>query len=314
MEFTLYNKLHNKHIVNEEKVLKIELAVNMETGIINFPIGYQFPNFSPRKGYCISEEHKRKIGEGNTGKVKSEEVRLQMSLTRTGKPLSQFHRDRMKGRKSWNKGKHLTELDRLHKSLAQKGRVHSEESKRNMSESRKGTPFAEEHKENLKLAHKGFTGRHHSEEGKEKIRHGVTIAQKKLWQDPEYKNRQTKAILAGQHLRPTRPEAILQELLESVLPSYYAYTGDGVIRKLYFNGITPDFTSCDGEKKVIEVFGDYWHSRLVTGREPQEDVQKRIDKYAVFGYDCLVIWESEINEIETDPTELITKILEFSNE
>jgi len=248
-------------------MVKLELACNIETGVITFPPGYIFPSFLSISG---------------------------------------------KGRKSWNKGKRLSKLDKLHKSLARKGRAHSEETRRKISESRKGTPFTEEHKENLKLAHKGFTGKHHNEEGKEKIRYGVTIAQKKLWQDPEYKNRQTKAILAGQHLRPTRPEGILQELLESVLPGYYVYTGDGIIRKFYFNGMTPDFTSCDGQKKVIEVFGDYWHGKLVTGKEPQESAQQRINKFAVFGFDCLVIWEHEVNETEIDPTELIEEILEFS--
>jgi hypothetical protein len=51
-------------------------------------------------------------------------------------------------------------------------------------------------------------------------------------------------------------------------------------------GKCPDFINCNGEKKIIELFGDYWH----LGENPQE----RIDEFKPFGFDTLVIWEKEL--------------------
>ena len=65
------------------------------------------------------------------------------------------------------------------------------------------------------------------------------------------------------------------------------YTGNGVV---VISGLCPDFTNCNGQKKVIEMFGDYWHK----GQNPQD----RIDKFESFGFGCLVIWESEIKDEE----------------
>ena len=64
-------------------------------------------------------------------------------------------------------------LTRKHNSEAQRGRVHTEESKRKMSESHKGKPLSEEHKQKVSAALKGKPngrkGKHHSEETKRKM-------------------------------------------------------------------------------------------------------------------------------------------------
>ncbi len=65
----------------------------------------------------------------------------------------------------------------------------------------------------------------------------------------------------------------------------------------------PDFFNINGQKKVIEMFGDYWHQ----GQNPQD----KIDRYAKSGFDCLVIWERELKE--KSRTELTTIIKVFSN-
>ncbi len=106
---------------------------------------------------------------------------------------------------------------------------------------------------------------------------------KEQWQNPEVRDKQTKAILAGSHIRPTKAEYDLGKLIELACPGEYKYTGDGVH---IINGMCPDFSNVNGQKKVIEMFGDYWHQ----GKDPQV----KIDKYAEFGFDCLVIWEGEL--------------------
>ena len=48
--------------------------------------------------------------------------------------------------------------------------------------------------------------------------------------------------------------------------------------------------NCNGQKKIIEFFGDYWHQ----GDDPKE----RAAAFEPFGYETLVIWGHEMNRIE----------------
>jgi len=49
-----------------------------------------------------------------------------------------------------------------------------------------------------------------------------------------------------------------------------------------------------GVTKVVEAFGDFWHSRMFTGRAPFDHEQELIDAYADIGIQCLVVWEGEL--------------------
>lgn len=46
--------------------------------------------------------------------------------------------------------------------------------------------------------------------------------------------------------------------------------------------------------KVVEAFGDYWHSRIITGKAPFDHESEPVAAYANVGLDCLVVWESEV--------------------
>ena len=76
----------------------------------------------------------------------------------------------------------------------------------------------------------------------------------------------------------------------------FEFTGKG---KVVIGGKVPDFANINGKKQLLELFGDYWHK----GQNPQD----RIDKFAKFGYQCLVIWEYELKDSKT----LVHKISEF---
>lgn len=54
------------------------------------------------------------------------------------------------------------------------------------------------------------------------------------------------------------------------------------------------------KKKLIELFGDYWHK----GEDPQD----RINIFKKFGYDTLVIWESELKDIN----KVKNKVIKFN--
>ncbi len=78
----------------------------------------------------------------------------------------------------------------------------------------------------------------------------------KQWQNPEIREKQVKAILEGSHIRPTKAEFDLNVLIELACPKQYKYTGNG---QVIIGGMSPDFTNTNGQKKVIEMFGDHWH-------------------------------------------------------
>ena len=60
--------------------------------------------------------------------------------------------------------------------------------------------------------------------------------------------------------------------------------------------------------KVVEVFGDFWHSRMFTGKVPFEHEQELIEAYRDIGLDCLIIWEGEVKK---DPQAVRARVLAF---
>ena len=67
----------------------------------------------------------------------------------------------------------------------------------------------------------------------------------------------------------------------------------------------PDFVDIKN-KKIIEVFGDYWHTKKARCYEETE--KGRIEYFAKFGYNTLVIWEKELKDIEA----VLIKVLKFN--
>ncbi len=134
------------------------------------------------------------------------------------------------------------------------------------------------------------------EESNEKNR----LAQKKLWQDNEYRERQLKAQKRGAKIRPNKPEKNMIDLIQkNNLP--FNYVGSG---NIWFRGKTmsfnPDFLS-KNPKYIIELFGDYWH------RNTQKKDKERLATYSKYGYKTLVIWEHELK----NTPQVVNKIKEF---
>jgi hypothetical protein len=63
-----------------------------------------------------------------------------------------------------------------------------------------------------------------------------------------------------------------------------------------------------GVTKVIEVFGDYWHGRMRTGKAGFEHEQELVDAFADIGFECLVVWESHV---KNDPDEVGGRLRAF---
>jgi G:T-mismatch repair DNA endonuclease (very short patch repair protein) len=85
------------------------------------------------------------------------------------------------------------------------------------------------------------------------------------------------------NLHPNIPEKTVINLLNELFPKEYKYVGNF---KFWLGGKNPDIMNVNGQKKLIEVFGDYWHR----GENPQN----RIRHFKKYGFDTLVIWEKDI--------------------
>jgi G:T-mismatch repair DNA endonuclease (very short patch repair protein) len=92
--------------------------------------------------------------------------------------------------------------------------------------------------------------------------------------------------------------------LSCVLSGDWKFVGDG---EVILGGKSPDFININGQKKIIELFGDYWHSEKKTGRCRAEEENLRKSHFAKYGYQTLIIWESELKS----PEQLVTKIIDF---
>lgn len=103
----------------------------------------------------------------------------------------------------------------------------------------------------------------------------------------------------AQHRKPNKIETKLGDLLNKMYPNEWKYTGDF---KFIVDGKSPDFTNINDKKKLIELFGDYWH------RDDNPDT--RISHFSSFGYDTLVIWEHEFTNIEN----VMNKIRNFQDQ
>lgn len=65
----------------------------------------------------------------------------------------------------------------------------------------------------------------------------------------------------------------------------------------------PDFIRIAGDNKCIDLFGEMWHTN-------KDEEQERIAYLAKCGWKCLIIWGSELRNID----KVKTKILKFDNE
>jgi len=178
----------------------------------------------------------------------------------------------------------------------------------------------------VKLLHKigqfdinGMSGKHHTEETRRKmnISHGGDgrFKHERLphcidcGKEIDMKSKRCKSCNTKEQHRknafnynrtPNKPEKCLNKLLNELLPKEYKYTGNNEIIIGTFN---PDFINCNGQKKIIELYGDYWHNLPNNVKRNK----RRIKTYAKYGYKTLIIWEKELKNID----KVKDKILKF---
>jgi len=188
-----------------------------------------------------------------------------------------------KGKESPNKGRKASaetieklRVSHLGKISNRAGVPHSPESIEKMRLRKIGKKASEETKRKRSNSLRGHVV---SKETRAKLSKTHT----ELWKAPGHASKMGKAW----RICPNKPETLVLGLLEEGFPGQWKYTGDF---SFTINGKAPDFTNCNGQKKVIEVFGDYWH------RGENEDDRAAI--FAPFGYETLVVWECELKNLD----------------
>ena len=227
-----------------------------------------------KKRYCCG-------GHGSRGNHHSEETIEKIRQAKLGKYPTEETKEKQRQAK-------------LGKPSGMLNKHHSEETKVVMKKSRR------EGLESGRII-PPMLGKHHSEESKEKSRK----THEQLWQEPEYREKRLKAIFKGFKLLPNKPEKFLIKLLQELFPSQWKFVGDG---KFWINGKNPDFVHIS-QKKIIEHFGDYHHGEGVTGISNKHHEQERIDLFAKKGFQTLVIWQHELENIEL----LTKKVIQFNS-
>ena len=225
-------------------------------------------------------------------------------------PQSLSHKAKLskvrKGRTAWNKD--LTkETDNRVKKYADKARGRKKETPSH----RKGITLEEEYgleraKEIRSKNHRLWTKKQRDEQSKRK-------KGKKLFTQITEKRRENhRAALVRNRkrgcyaIKPNKPETIIINLLKKYnLP--YKYVGDGQFTVGYKN---PDFVNVNGQKKVIEFNGLYWHLQQNKPKNwTKQQEEARMNKiYSKYGFKCLHIWGDEIKDLE----EVKNKIIEYN--
>jgi len=105
---------------------------------------------------------------------------------------------------------------------------------------------------------------------------------------------------------PNKDEIKLNNIIQGLnLP--YKFVGNG---EIWITGLNPDFINVNGQKKIIELFGEPWHGKRCFHFEKpsfSRTEQGRKHIFSQYGYDTLIIWCRELRE----PKILKHKILDF---
>lgn len=250
-----------------------------------------------------SEETKSKmssarLGDSNPffGKKHSSESRRKISIALTGRSLSDSHKQKVGLSK---KGFLHTEEAKDKMRQSRLGKTPSKETKEKQSRTMTGRKYSAEHRRHISENNKGMKGKCHSVATKQKM----SVSRTHMWanMDKEKRHKWIRSIHKAVSRVPNKPETFLTNLLDDLFPGEWKYVGDG---QMVIAGKCPDFVNINGQKKIIELFGDYWHR----GDDPED--RKRI--FSPFGFDTLVIWEHELKKDSL--VETTSKIVAFATQ
>ena len=243
------------------------------------------------------------LTEENDERVKRMSEKMRKSLK--GKPLTEEHRKNLyrNGRVAWNKGKHVCS-EAVKKAWITRRKKYNlpppklrNHKKRDYQETRKRMLENNPMKNPEVVKKKVATLKEIYEREPERKLRGDKSSSKRPEVKEKIRQAMIKNIQEGKFKwKITQPEKKLNKLLQEYFPNEWKYTGDGYT---WIGGKCPDFLNVNGQKAIIEMFGDYWHGEKRTGKTKEESEGERIKHFAKYGFKCLVIWQHELkNENE----------------
>lgn len=273
----------------------------------------QFGKNNPMFGKHHSEETRKKIRDsmpdnsgGNNpmfGKHHSEETKKKMSEVHSNP--SEGTRKKMSIAKIGNKyclGNKLTDEAKKKISEATRGqnhplfgKKHTEQTKEKIGNTNRGKIRSDETKKKIGNASRGRPSWNLGKKTPKEVREKMSRTTKNQWQNPKFAEKMLKAF----DIKPTKPETQMNNLLQELFPREYKYVGDG---EFWIAGKNPDFINVNSKKKIIEVYGEYWHRN--------DNPKDRIDLFEPYGYQTLIIWEDDLRE---DIGFVRQKVKEFHN-
>lgn len=143
---------------------------------------------------------------------------------------------------------------------------------------------------NRMLTNNPFKGKTHSQETKQII----GKKSKENWKDPEFIDK----VIRGWHLKPNKYEMFLDNLIQDAC---YGFKYNGDYREgIHIDRLVPDWINVE-TKKIIELFGDYWHN--------ENEIPIRRKRLEKKGYKLLVIWSRELSDVD-QIKQRVTKFVE----
>jgi hypothetical protein len=163
---------------------------------------------------------------------------------------------------------------------------HSEETRQKMSEAHLGKELTDEHKARIGDASRAtWAARTPEEIAAIMAKRSESLKASWAVEKAEGRVRQTGGYLCSKH------ELALIPYLEKL--GYQHNTTHWVGRRV------PDFMDFEG-RRIFEYFGSYWHLR-------SEEEAELIDYYRLLGWECWVLWESDLFDWLSAHKELVTK-------
>lgn len=275
-----------------------------------------------QRGRCLTEETKRKMSLSQKGKQKgkivSEETKQKISEAKKGKHLHISPRRKAQlvaqatqmGLNNAGKSRNLTPEQRAHLADLVRsrpgnniGKHWSLEVRKKIGDSQRGRHNTPEHIAKCSASLKGrnaWSKGLSAQTDSRLARMGEEISRSWNKLPDKVKQERLRRTLLGGKRHPNELEKKFRGILDNIFLNEYRYCGDFSV---VIGGRCPDFINVNGKKKLIEVFGDYWHKN--------ENPVPRVNHYKKYGFECLVVWENEIHDASL--VSLTQKLGEYHN-
>lgn len=180
-----------------------------------------------------------------------------------------------------------------------------------------GSYQSESYRQNMSIAINAAYARSDNKRRSKEVIDRVRESTLKAWTPEKRKEHSLKlmSIWDQNHSHPwmhSKPIGCVSRLEASLTGTLASFGFEhSSIHKTRIDGFTPDFID-ESKKRIIEIFGDFWHhnprdprfgeydwvnpyTKLSSEEKWQQDAQ-RIETYQKAGYKTLIIWESDLKE------------------